>query len=42
MQTTLVEKRFDLQVAASGTLVSETFQLEKNVLTIKGIAFEAA
>jgi len=32
-----VKKRFDLQVAASGDKVSKTFELDKNIVNIKGV-----
>lgn len=37
MEQQLIKKRFDLQVTAAQSKVSETFELDKNIKNIKGI-----
>ncbi|HVI45236.1 MAG TPA: hypothetical protein VM802_10210 [Chitinophaga sp.] len=39
--TTLVKKRFDIQVSSAGQAVTQTFQLDKNITSIKGILLSA-
>ncbi|NLR82256.1 hypothetical protein [Chitinophaga eiseniae] len=33
----IVKKRFDVQVTTEGQLITQTFELDKNITTIKGI-----
>lgn len=33
----LIKKRFDIQITSSGQIISKTFELDKNIVSIKGV-----